>query len=465
MTSHHPLLSLSPLDGRYHKQCGALAEHFCEKSLIWHRLFVEISWLKTLADMPHIPECPALPKALSDALTYLLHNFHTDDATRIKMIEKEVSHDVKAIEIFLSQQAFEGWATYVPWLHFACTSEDINNLAYALMTQSAIQKTIRPRLMTLLDTLCELAKQHIDTPMLARTHGQPATPTTVGRELAVFVRRLAMAIQHLDAVNIEGKFNGATGGFNAHIIAYPNVDWLACSEAFVKGLGLMWNPVTTQIEPHDHIGQLMHRCIEINTILMDLSTDIWQYISHNHFKLAKNSTKQVGSSTMPHKVNPIQFENAEGNLGISIALQQHLAVKLSQSRLQRDLSDSTVMRNIGVALAYADMAHQQLHDGLHKITPNEDSLKKELDAHWEILGEAIQTILRKHGHVDAYNTIRELTQGQKLNANLYKKLIEDLFLPDDDASVLRNLTPSSYAGADTEILNEALSMVNLCQRD
>lgn len=461
MSLRNSLSLLSPLDGRYGNKTQEVAEIFSEKSLIWHRLYVEVFWLKHLSHLDDIPECPTMPPETLKALDLLLERFSEHDAAEIKAIEIKIAHDVKAIEVYLAQQDLPGFAPYKPWIHFACTSEDINNLAYALMLKKAKTCLLEKRCVALLKSLTHHAHTHIDDAMLAKTHGQPATPTTLGREMAVYMHRLAVACIALHQTDILGKFNGATGGMSAHYFAYPNHNWLHTSRQFVASLGLSWNPLTTQIEPHDYIARMLNRLTEINTILIDLSTDIWQYISQRYFVLEKNNTHQVGSSTMPHKINPIQFENAEGNLGLGNALNQHMAVKLTQSRLQRDLSDSTVLRNLGCTFGYTDIACQQLITGLAKIKGDSTIMLDELNQHWEVLGEAIQTILRKHGHIDAYDSIKKHTQGENMTQESYQQLVATLKIPQTSQHALSVLEPKLYVGQPKLFLAEAMVACNI----
>ena len=440
------LTAISPVDGRYADKCQDLRDIFSEFGLIKHRSLVEIEWLKALAAHPGIPEVSALSKDSLAILDGIIENFSLADAERVKEIERTTNHDVKAVEYFLKEKIKDHpeLAAISEFFHFACTSEDINNLSYGLMLSSA-----RKKLMLVIDDLIEklraLAHDFAEVPLLSRTHGQPASPTTMGKELANVVARLRRQRSQIADVKILGKINGAVGNYNAHLAAYPKLDWPAFSENFVRHLGLTPNTYTTQIEPHDYIAELFDAYVRLNTILIDLARDIWSYIALGHFK-QKVIAGEVGSSTMPHKVNPIDFENAEGNLGVANALMTHLAQKLPISRWQRDLSDSTVLRTLGVGLAHALIAYQSLLKGLNKLEINEDNLRAELDANWEVLGEAVQTVMRRHGIKEPYEKLKALTRGQRVNAERMRAFIQELEIPEADKARLLEMTPASYIG-------------------
>ncbi len=438
----YTLNALSPLDGRYHNKVAALCEYFSEAALMKFRVKIEIEWLIFMAQhglLPHITI-----GAADRADLHRLHlTFSQNDAMRIKEIERTTNHDVKAIEYFLKEKiARKDLAAY---LHFACTSEDINNLAYALMIRSALSDIMLPHIENLLATLNECAHEYAAIPMLARTHGQAASPTTVGKEFANIAFRLKRQLKQLQAQEILGKFHGAVGNFNAHCISLPGHHWLALSEEFVTHLGLQWNPMVTQIEPHDFIAELSHNFIRINTILIDASRDFWATISLGYFKL-KVIKDEVGSSTMPHKVNPIDFENAEGNAGLANALFTHFAEKLPISRLQRDLSDSTVLRNIGTAFAHTFLAYRSFGKGLSKITPDIAILHKDLKDRYEVLTEAVQTVLRYHGVPDAYEQLKAASRGKPFDQATYLHFVEGLPLPQDVKTRLLALRPETYLG-------------------
>ena len=439
--------AISPVDGRYASKTKSLVPYFSEYALNYYRLMVEIRWLESLAAHKQMPEIPEISKTGHLFLQEVLENFNEKEALRVKEFEQQTNHDVKAIEYYLAEQLNKSdeLKPLVSFIHFACTSEDINNVAYALMMKQAIAQIIQPTLAEIIGGITLLGKQHGNVAMLARTHGQAATPTTLGKELINFVSRLKRPLQQLAEVWISAKFNGAVGNYNAHVIAYPEIDWRNHCAQFIKSLGLSFNAYTTQIEPHDGIAEISHLMIRINNILIDYTCDIWSYISLGYFKQKTNS-KEVGSSTMPHKVNPIDFENAEGNLGLSNAMFDHFANKLPKSRLQRDLSDSTVMRNIGVAFAYALIAYQSLAKGNEKLHINPLSLQKDLDNNWEILAEAIQTVMRRYQISGAYEKMRDLTRGQAMTQANLIEFINELSIPEDAKQRLLNLTPSEYIG-------------------
>lgn len=441
------LNSISPIDGRYLHKTRALSPYFSEFALTFYRLMVEIRWLESLAANEGIPEVPKFDPATKEFLDKLISQFDEAEAEQIKAYEKQTNHDVKAIEYYLRDKFVdhEHLKGIVGFIHFACTSEDINNLAYALMVKQAIAQVIQPTLAEIMGGITLLGKQHADAAMLARTHGQPATPTTMGKELVNFVARLKRPQQQLAEVLIPAKFNGAVGNYNAHLIAYPEVDWRKHCANFITSFGLSFNPYTTQIEPHDGIAEVSQIMVRINNILLDYTQDIWSYISLGYFK-QKTIAEEVGSSTMPHKVNPIDFENAEGNLGMANALFIHFANKLTQSRLQRDLSDSTVLRNLGVAFSYSLIAYQSITKGNEKLQINKTALQEDLQANWEVLAEAIQTVMRRYNLPDAYEQLKALTRGQGISAASLKEFIGQLSIPDPVKKQLQELTPETYTG-------------------
>lgn len=452
-----PLNAICPIDGRYLKKTMALSPFFSEYALIYYRLLVEIRWLESLAANALIPEVPALDDAAHAFLDNLLKQFDEHEAIKVKAYEKQTNHDVKAIEYYLREKLehapfLHGLSSFI---HFACTSEDINNVAYALMIKEAVAQVIQPTLAEIAGGITLLGKQHGDLPMLSRTHGQPATPTTMGKELINFVARLKRPLQQLMEILISAKFNGAVGNYNAHCIAYPEVDWRKHCTQFISSLGLSFSPYTTQIEPHDGIAEVSHLMIRINTILLDYTSDIWSYISLGYFK-QKTIAGEVGSSTMPHKVNPIDFENAEGNLGLSNALFEHFANKLPRSRLQRDLSDSTVLRNLGVAFAYALIAYQSIAQGNDKLQINQTALASDLNTNWDVVAEAIQTVMRRYHIPKAYEQVRDLTRGHGLDQAHLTTFIQNLDIPNDAKERLLNLTPDKYTGL-AQVLVKAFS--------
>jgi len=442
-----PLTALSPADGRYAAQTEPLRAVFSEYGLIAARVQVEVRWLQALADEPGIAEVPTLPSAAVELLDALLSNFDPDEAAAVKQIERTTNHDVKAVEYYIKQHISEqsDLAAVKEFVHFACTSEDINNLAYGLMLKRGRDQVLLPVMDEIVGSLRDLAHRFADQPMLSRTHGQPASPTTLGKELANVVARLERQRTQIAGVPILGKINGAVGNYNAHSVTYPEVDWTAFAERFVTGLGLSWNPYTTQIEPHDYVAELFDAVVRFNTVLLDLARDIWGYISVGYFR-QRVIEGEVGSSTMPHKVNPIDFENAEGNIGVANALLEHLARKLPVSRWQRDLTDSTVLRNLGVGLAHSLIAYRALLKGLGKLEINEMRLAADLEANWEVLAEPIQTVMRRYGLPNPYEQLKELTRGQRVDAETLSAFIEDLDLPEEAKATLRTLTPALYIG-------------------
>ncbi|BCA95002.1 adenylosuccinate lyase [Legionella antarctica] len=447
------LNAISPIDGRYIKKTRTLSPYFSEFALTYYRLMVEIRWLESLAANTAISEVPSLNTQSKKFLSDLIANFDEAEAEKIKEFERQTNHDVKAIEYYLKDkfQNNKALKEIVGFIHFACTSEDINNLAYALMVKQAIAQVIQPTLAEIMGGITLLGKQHCDVAMLGRTHGQPATPTTMGKELVNFVARLKRPQQQLAEVLIPAKFNGAVGNYNAHVVAYPEVDWRKHCANFVTSLGLSFNPYTTQIEPHDGIAEVSQIMVRINNILLDYTQDIWSYISLGYFK-QKTVAAEVGSSTMPHKVNPIDFENAEGNLGLSNALFIHFANKLTQSRLQRDLSDSTVLRNIGVAFSYSLIAYYSITKGNDKLQINKRVLAEDLEDNWEVLAEAVQTVMRRYNVPEAYEQLKALTRGQGIDADSLKNFIQNLSIPDEAKAQLTALKPATYTGLATQLV-------------
>ncbi len=441
------LTAISPIDGRYGDKTFNLRALFSEYALIRQRVRVEVRWLQALAQHTGIPEVPILSSHALNILDGIADNFSVEDAQRVKNIERTTNHDVKAVEYFLKEKIVGNTELEAlsEFIHFACTSEDINNLAYALMLREARTQAVLPLMDELIDSLRTRAHQYADQPMLARTHGQPASPTTLGKELANVVARLKRQRAQLVAVPLFGKINGAVGNYNAHLASYPELDWSAMARDFVTGLGLEWNPYSTQIEPHDYIAEFFDALARFNTIVIDLCRDIWSYISIGYFK-QKTVAGEVGSSTMPHKVNPIDFENAEGNLGIANALFDHLAAKLPISRWQRDLSDSTALRNIGVGVAYSTIAYQSCLKGIGKLEIDAQRLADDLDRNWEVLAEAIQTVMRRHGVEKPYEKLKELTRGQRLDRAAMQAFIDTLTLPDEAKKRLLAMTPATYIG-------------------
>ena len=441
------LTAISPTDGRYRNKTESLSEYFSEYALIKYRVLVEIRWLQRLAEHQDIIEAPALSADANAFLNAIVDDFSVEDAERVKEIESTTNHDVKAVEYFIKEK-FASQAELKPHLefvHFACTSEDINNLSYALMLKEGRDKVMVPAMQKLVDTLRQLAKDTAAQPMLSRTHGQTASPTTVGKEIANVVYRLERQLKQFSTSPVLGKINGAVGNYNAHLSAYPETDWQGNAKVFVESLGLDWNPYTTQIEPHDYIAEVFAASCRFNTILIDLDRDIWGYISLGYFK-QKAIAGEIGSSTMPHKVNPIDFENSEGNLGIANAIMQHLAEKLPISRWQRDLTDSTVLRSIGTGFAHGLIAYQATLKGLSKLSMNPAALDRDLDQSWEVLAEPIQTVMRRYGVEQAYEKLKDLTRGQQINAEKISQFIDTLDIPDAAKATLKELTPGTYTG-------------------
>ncbi len=453
MTTLTKLTALSPLDGRYHGKVDALRSYFSEFGLIRFRVLIEIEWLKALSAQADIVEIPPFSAATVARLDALNENFCEGDALEIKSIESTTNHDVKAVEYWLRNKLSDNpeTAKVLEFIHFACTSEDINNLSHALMLKGARDAVMLPALQVLIGRLKNLAHQHADLPMLCRTHGQTATPSTLGKEMANVVYRLQRAAHHLAATEILGKINGAVGNYNAHLAAYPKVDWEKFAQRFVAARGISFNPYTIQIEPHDYMAELFDAYARINTILTDLNRDIWGYISLGYFK-QKVVKGEVGSSTMPHKVNPIDFENSEGNLGLASALLRHFSEKLPISRWQRDLTDSTVLRNMGVALGYTLLAYESCLIGLNKLEANPLRLAEDLNASWEVLAEPIQTVMRRYNIADAYDKLKELTRGKDgISRASLQAFINSLEIPAEEKQRLLQLSPETYIGKAAEL--------------
>ncbi|MDC9605649.1 MULTISPECIES: adenylosuccinate lyase [Xenorhabdus] len=449
------LTAVSPIDGRYGDKVSALRAIFSEFGLLKFRVQVEVRWLQKLAATTEIQEVPAFDADANAYLDEIIVNFNEQDALRIKEIERTTNHDVKAVEYFLKEKVAHIPALHqvAEFIHFACTSEDINNLSHALMLKTAREEVLLPQWRQIIDTITRMAHDYRDLPLLSRTHGQPATPSTVGKEFANVAYRMKRQFRQLEQVEVLGKINGAVGNYNAHLSAYPQVDWHQFSESFVTSLGIQWNPYTTQIEPHDYIAELFDCVARFNTILIDFDRDIWGYIALNHFK-QKTIAGEIGSSTMPHKVNPIDFENSEGNLGLANAVLGHLASKLPVSRWQRDLTDSTVLRNLGVGLGYALIAYQSTMKGLNKLEVNEQHLLNELDGNWEVLAEPIQTVMRRYGIEKPYEKLKELTRGKRVDAEGMKAFIDGLELPEAEKERLKSMTPANYIGYATSLVDQ-----------
>src|SRR5512139_1283286 len=441
------LTALSPLDGRYARSADPLRPYFSEHALIRYRVRVELAWLRALAAEPAIEELKPFSRRTAALLSALVSKFNEDDSQHIKRIEAETNHDVKAIEYWLKAKLGKSREVRdaLEFIHFACTSEDINNLSYALMLEESRRKAMLPRLDELAGALRALARKHAAQPMLARTHGQPASPTTLGKELANVVRRLERARARIEAVPLLGKMNGATGNYHAHAVAYPKFDWEPFCARFVEGLGLQFNAYTTQIEPHDCVAELFDAYAAANTVLLDLDRDLWGYISLGYFR-QRTKKGEVGSSTMPHKVNPIDFENSEGNLGVANALLRHLADKLPVSRWQRDLSDSTALRNAGSALGHTLLAWGACLRGLAKLEANPRRMAEDLEANWEVLTEAVQQVMRRHGVAGAYEKLKALSRGQRVDRKKLAAFVRALPIPAADKQRLLALTPATYTG-------------------
>ena len=441
------LTAVSPLDGRYGDKTADLRPIFSEYGLMRHRVLVEVRWLRQLSQHGGIGEVPSLGQHAGRILDNIADNFNIEDAQRIKNIERTTNHDVKAVEYFVKEKMVGNTELEAvsEFTHFACTSEDINNLAYALMLREARSQIIVPAMDELIAAIAHLAHQYADFAMLSRTHGQPASPTTLGKEMANSVHRLRRQREQLLNTPILGKINGAVGNYNAHLVAYPDVDWESLARGFVTDLGLEWNPYTTQIEPHDYVAEYFDALARFNTVLLDFCRDVWSYISIGYFK-QKTVANEVGSSTMPHKVNPIDFENAEGNLGLANTLFQHLSAKLPVSRWQRDLTDSTVLRNLGAGIAYSILAYRSALKGIAKLEADATRLQADLDACWEILAEPVQTVMRRYGIESPYEKLKELTRGQAITRERLHAFIETLEIPASAKDQLLTLTPAAYIG-------------------
>ncbi|MES9831575.1 MAG: adenylosuccinate lyase [Candidatus Thiodiazotropha sp. LLP2] len=441
------LTAVSPIDGRYGSKTDDLRPIFSEYGLIRHRVNVEIRWLQALASHNDMLEIPTLSEHANNILNGIVDNFSEEDAQRVKNIERTTNHDVKAVEYFLKEKIAgnEELESISEFIHFACTSEDINNLSHALMLREGRGQVLLPHIDEVIERTKSLAQQLADQPLLSRTHGQPASPSTMGKEVANVVYRLQRQRDQIASINLLGKINGAVGNYNAHISAYPEIDWPEFAKQFVESLGISWNPYTIQIEPHDYIAELFHAISRFNTILIDFCRDVWSYISVGYFK-QKTVAGEVGSSTMPHKVNPIDFENAEGNLGIANAILGHLSEKLPISRWQRDLTDSTVLRNLGVGFAHTSIALQSLLKGLSKLEANGDAMLNDLNQNWEVLAEPIQTVMRRYGIEKPYEKLKELTRGQRITPEELQVFVDGLDIPDSAKESLKRLTPMSYIG-------------------
>ena len=444
--------AITPLDGRYATQVSGLAEHLSEWALIKRRVQVEVEWLLEMAGCADITDMRALTSAEQALLRGLVEEFDDDAAMQVKRIERTTNHDVKAVEYYIREKlAGTSMEDVCEWVHFCCTSEDINNLSHALMVKGALEEEWLPQARALVDSVAALADANADTALLARTHGQAASPTTLGKELAVFVYRWRRQIWQIENAEYLGKFNGAVGSYNAHAIAYPNADWHGIARGFVERLGLTHNPLTTQIEPHDYLAEIFHALIRFNTVMLDYDRDMWSYISLGVFR-QKAVEGEVGSSTMPHKVNPINFENSEANVGISSALLEHLATKLPVSRLQRDLTDSSALRNLGPAIGHSLVGLKAAMRGLRQVAVDEDLLAAELDDAWEVLAEAVQTVMRKQGAGDAYEMLRGFTRGRSVTGDDMRAFVGGLELPPDDKKRLMALTPAGYTGIAGELV-------------
>jgi adenylosuccinate lyase len=449
------LTAVSPVDGRYATRTVDLRPIFSEYGLIRQRVLVEIRWLQTLARHPDIAEVPAFSADANRLLDDIADNFSVADAQRIKEIERTTNHDVKAVEYFLKERIAGNTELNAvsEFIHFACTSEDINNLAHGLMILAGRDQQLLPEMDQVIAAIRELAHRHADRPMLSRTHGQPATPTTLGKEMANVVHRLRAQRARIAEVSLLGKLNGAVGNYNAHRVAYPEVDWPGLAKTFVESLGLTWNPYTTQIEPHDYMAELFDAVARSNNILIDFCRDVWGYISVGYFK-QRAVAGEVGSSTMPHKVNPIDFENAEGNLGLANAILEHLAGKLTISRWQRDLTDSTVLRNLGVGIAHTSIALQSALKGIGKLEADPDRLAADLDANWEVLAEPIQTVMRRYGVATPYEKLKELTRGRRIGPDALASFVDGLEIPEHAKTRLRALSPATYLGDAARLARE-----------
>ena len=443
----HPLTAISPADGRYADKTAELRPIFSEYGLMHRRVRVEVEWLASLGSCPDIHEVPDLSEGATEFLQAIVRRFSTDEAQLVKALEGVTNHDVKAVEYYLKERIESNpeLMAVQEFFHFACTSEDINNLAYGLMLRDAREDILLPVMERLIEHLRKMAHEYADQPMLSRTHGQAASPTTLGKELANVVHRLERQRKQFQQVEILGKFNGAVGNWNAHLAAYPDVDWEALCTGFVESLGLSWNSYTIQIEPHDYMAELFDALARFNTVMIDLSRDIWGYVSLGYFNLRKVGD-EVGSSTMPHKVNPIDFDNAEGNLSLATALLHHLSARLPISRFQRDLTDSTLLRNIGTAWAYSLIAYKSAFKGLHKLQASGERIAEDLDDNWAVLAEAVQTVMRRYGVAKPYEQLKKLTHGQRIDRERLHAFIRELDIPEDVKTRLLSLTPASYIG-------------------
>ncbi len=453
------LTAISPIDGRYFDKTKALNTIFSEFGLIKYRILIEVKWLQSMADNAGITEVPTFSQAVIKFLDDIVVNFSLVDAQAVKTIERTTNHDVKAIEYFLKDKikGNSELEAVSEFFHFACTSEDINNLSHALMLLEG-RNVMLTKMRELLSLIAKLAQDNASISMLSRTHGQTASPSTVGKEMANFAFRLKRQIKQLESVKIMGKFNGAVGNFNAHICAYPDLDWQQISQNFIESLGVNYAMYTTQIEPHDYIAEYFHSVNRFNTVLIDFCRDIWGYVSLGYFK-QKTITGEVGSSTMPHKVNPIDFENGEGNLGIANVLNTHLADKLAISRWQRDLSDSTVLRNLGVSCAHCLVAYESIIKGISKLQTNEEKLTQDLDNSWEVLAEPIQTMMRRYGIDNPYERLKDLTCGQMINAQVLTEFVKNLNMPNEAKIVLSELTPMTYTGDAKKLANAIKKLI------
>ncbi|RDX38805.1 adenylosuccinate lyase [Vibrio campbellii] len=450
------LTAVSPVDGRYGSKTIALREIFSEYGLLKYRTIVEIRWLQKLAATAEIAEVPAFSAEANQFLDDLAANFSEEDARRIKEIERTTNHDVKAVEYFLKEKVADVPELHAvnEFFHFACTSEDINNTSHALMLKEARENVILPEIRNLIDAIKALAVEYRDIPLLSRTHGQPASPSTMGKEMANVAYRMERQFKQIENVEILAKINGAVGNYNAHLSAYPELDWHKFSEEFItESLGVTWNPYTTQIEPHDYIAELFDAIARFNTILIDFDRDVWGYIALGHFK-QKTIAGEIGSSTMPHKVNPIDFENSEGNLGLANAVFGHLAQKLPISRWQRDLTDSTVLRNLGVGVGYAIIAYTSTLKGISKLEVNREALLDELDKNWEVLAEPVQTVMRRYGIEKPYEKLKELTRGKRVDGEAMRNFIDGLELSEHEKVRLKEMTPANYIGQAIELTDK-----------
>lgn len=450
------LTAVSPVDGRYGSKTISLRSIFSEYGLLKYRTVVEVRWLQKLAATQSIAEVATLSAEANQFLDNIAANFNEEDAMRIKEIERTTNHDVKAVEYFLKEKVAEVPELHAinEFIHFACTSEDINNTSHALMLKEARDTVILPEIRNVIDAIKALANEYRDVPLLSRTHGQPASPSTMGKEMANVAYRMERQYKQIENVEILAKINGAVGNYNAHLSAYPDVDWHAFSEEFItESLGVNWNPYTTQIEPHDYIAELFDAIARFNTILLDFDRDVWGYIALGHFK-QKTIAGEIGSSTMPHKVNPIDFENSEGNLGLANAIFSHLAQKLPVSRWQRDLTDSTVLRNLGVGCGYAIIAYTSTLKGISKLEINRAALEAELDKNWEVLAEPVQTVMRRYGIEKPYEKLKELTRGKRIDGEGMRAFIDGLEIPADEKVRLKEMTPANYIGQAIELTDK-----------